>query len=272
MIRDRSRWLRPLGTTLLEARMALRRAFGPHLLAGVAGRRPTYHSVSGEGPPLKLPPRPRQPRRVGADEDLAVLPVPIPGCASGNLTTMAFANSSFQQQDAARLVNPEHVRCRLDASAHRTWSHPGRLARGAHGLARLPVPTIQPSTRLAEDLASGEWNRGRGAPANAPGARCPISPGDSPQLISGGERLASPRFLPSDLATVESCRVFSSKLRRWETPTSSSFCSISVKWSCVPLWGGCHATPGRVDSEEEVWQRWLGRPADAPYRAHRVHR
>ena len=246
VIRDRSRWLRPLGTTLLEARMALRRAFGPHLLAGVAGRRPTYHSVSGEGPPLKLPPRPRQPRRVGANEDLAVLPVPIPGCASGNLATMAFTNSSLQQQDAARLVNPEQVRCRLDASAHRTWSHPGRLARGAHGVARLPVPTTQPSTRLAEDLASGEWNRGRGAPASALGARCPISPGDSPQLISDGERLGSPQFLPSDLATVEPCRVFSFEVRRYEAPTSSSFCSIS---------GECSSDSGMSGRVGNVWIR-----------------
>jgi hypothetical protein len=27
-----------------------------------------------------------------------------------------------------------------------------------------------------------------------------------------------------------------------------------------------------LDSEEKVWRRWLGRPADAPYRAQRVHR
>ena len=200
------------------------------------------------------------------------LPVPIPGCASGNLTTMAFANSSFQQQDAARLVNPEaralqarrigapNMESSRKASAWGPWVGPS--ARSDHS-------AIDASGRGPRLWRVEPW---RGAPANAPGARCPISPGDSPQLISGGERLASPRFLPSDLATVESCRVFSSKLRRWETPTSSSFCSISVKWSCVPLWGGCHATPGRVDSEEEVWQRWLGRPADAPYRAHRVHR
>ena len=36
---------------------------------------------------------------------------------------MAFANSSLQQHDAPRLVNPEHVRCRLDASEHRTLGH-----------------------------------------------------------------------------------------------------------------------------------------------------
>ena len=164
VIRDRSRWFRPLGTTLLEARMALRRA-SPHLLAGVAGGTPTYHSVSGEGPPLKLPPRTGQPRCVGAEEDLAVLPVPIPGCASGNLATMAFANSSLQQQDAARLVNPEDVRCRLDASAHRTWSHPGRLACGGPWggpSARADHSAIDASGRGPRLWRVEPWARGTG--------------------------------------------------------------------------------------------------------------
>ncbi len=52
-----------------------------------------------------------------------MLPVPIPGCASRNLAMMAFANSSLQQHDAARLVNLEHVCYRLDASEHRTFGH-----------------------------------------------------------------------------------------------------------------------------------------------------
>ena len=119
----RSCWFRPLGTALLEHDCPYAKRLALVSSPVSLGEPPTYHSDSGGGSPLKLPPRPGQPRCVGPYEDLAVLPVPIPRCASRNLAMMAFANSSLQQYGAARLVNPERVRCRLDASEHRTFGH-----------------------------------------------------------------------------------------------------------------------------------------------------
>ncbi len=130
----------------------------------------TSSSLSGRGSPFKLPPRPRQPRCVGPYEDLAVLPVPIPGCASRNLAMMAIANSSLQQHDAPWLVNPEHVRCRLDASEHRTFGHSRKASDREHKGGYRPF-RISRHSRWLSSLRRQRFRLGSGRILSSPTRR-----------------------------------------------------------------------------------------------------